>query len=98
MLDAERARGLAPRVGFRIGAETFLARLMRGRVEIERGPLENVDVVFAGAAPAIAAAVYGGQPLTALERAGMLAVEGDRALAERFVTLFPLPPKVETAG
>ena len=98
MLDAERARGLVARVGFRIGGETFLARLARGRIEIERGPLENVDVVFAGAAPAIAAAVYGGQPLTALERAGMLAVEGDRALAERFVTLFPLPPKVETAG
>lgn len=98
MLDAERARGLVARVGFRIGAETFLARLARGRIEIERGPLENVDVVLAGAAPAIAAAVYGGQPLTALERAGMLAVDGDRALAERFVTLFPLPPKVETAG
>jgi DNA-binding HxlR family transcriptional regulator len=98
MLDAERARGLVARVGFRIGAETFLARLGRGRIEVERGPLENVDVVFAGAAPAIAAAVYGGQPLTALERAGMLAVDGDRALAERFVTLFPLPPKVETAG
>jgi DNA-binding HxlR family transcriptional regulator len=98
MLDAERARGLAAHVGFRIGAETFLARLARGRIEVERGPIENVDVVFAGAAPAIAAAVYGGQPLTALERAGMLAVDGDRALAERFVTLFPLPPKVETAG
>ena len=98
MLDAERARGLAARIGFRIGAETFLARLARGRIDIERGPLERVDVVFAGAAPAIAAAVYGGQPLTALERAGMLAVEGDRALAERFVTLFPLPPKVEMAG
>jgi DNA-binding HxlR family transcriptional regulator len=98
MLDAERARGLVARIGFRIGAETFLARLGRGRIEVERGPLENVDVVFAGAAPAIAAAVYGGQPLTALERAGMLAVDGDRALAERFVTLFPLPPKVETAG
>jgi DNA-binding HxlR family transcriptional regulator len=98
MLDPERARGLVARVGFRIGAETFLARLARGRIEIERGPLESVDVVFAGAAPAIAAAVYGGQPLAALERAGMLAVDGDRALAERFVTLFPLPPKVETAG
>jgi len=98
MLDAERARGLVARIGFRIGAETFLARLARGRIEVERGPLENVDVVLAGAAPAIAAAVYGGQPLTALEGAGLLAVEGDRALAERFVTLFPLPAKVETAG
>jgi DNA-binding HxlR family transcriptional regulator len=98
MLDPQRARGLAARVGFRIGAETFLARLARGRIEVERGPLENVEVVFAGTAPAIAAAVYGGQPLTALEQAGMLAMEGDRGLGELFVTLFPLPSKVETAG
>jgi DNA-binding HxlR family transcriptional regulator len=98
MLDPQRARGLVARIGFRIGAETFLARLARGRIDIERGRLENVDVVFAGAAPAIAAAVYGGQPLAALERAGMLTLEGDRPLAERFVTLFPLPAKAETAG
>src|SRR5919206_304494 len=34
------------------------------------------------------------QRLEGLEAAGALAVEGDRALAARFVTLFPLPPKV----
>jgi hypothetical protein len=34
-------------------------------------------------------------PLAALEAQGLLSVEGDRALAERFVTLFPLPPKVQ---
>ena len=42
----------------------------------------------------LAAAVYGGQPLDALTEADALAVEGDRAVAERFTTLFPLPPKV----
>jgi hypothetical protein len=31
--------------------------------------------------------------LAALESAGALAIEGDRTLAERFVGLFPLPPK-----
>jgi hypothetical protein len=43
----------------------------------------------------IAAPVYGGQPLDALEAAGVLSLEGDRALAERIVALFPLSPKVE---
>jgi ubiquinone biosynthesis protein UbiJ len=42
----------------------------------------------------MAAAVYGGQPLEGLIQAGALAVEGDRAMAARFVTLFVLPPKV----
>jgi ubiquinone biosynthesis protein UbiJ len=55
-------------------------------------------VIFNGTAPAIAAAVYVGQPLRVLAASGALSVEGDRALAERFVTLFPLPPKAEAAG
>jgi len=37
-------------------------------------------------------------PLAALESEGALRVEGDRALAERFVALFPLPPKAVIPG
>jgi DNA-binding HxlR family transcriptional regulator len=95
MLDPVRVRGIDARIGFRIGAETFLARLADGRIVVARDGLDQADLVFAGTAPAIAAAVYGGQPLGALMAGGALSVEGDRALAERFVTLFPLPPKVE---
>jgi DNA-binding HxlR family transcriptional regulator len=95
MLDPHRARGMRARIGFRIGAETYLARLAGGRIEAARGPLEGADVLFTGTASAIAAAVYGGQPLRTLIADGALSVEGDRALAERFVTLFPLPPKIE---
>jgi len=32
--------------------------------------------------------------LEALESDGALSVAGDHGLAERFVTLFPLPPKI----
>ena len=95
MLDPRRTRGLDARIGFRIGDETFLARLAQGRIEVARGDFDEVDLVLDGTAPAVAAAVYGGQPLDALEAQGALAIDGDRALAERFVTLFPLPSKVE---
>jgi DNA-binding HxlR family transcriptional regulator len=95
MLDPLRAKGFNARIGFRIGAETFLACLARGRIAVGRGAVDQADVVFTGAAPAIAAAVYGGQPLSALEAAGVLSLAGDRKLAEDFVRLFPLPPKVE---
>ena len=64
-------------------------------MHVARGETAGADVVFTGSAPAVAAAVYGGVPLDALEAEGALTVEGDRALAERFATLFPLPPKVE---
>jgi hypothetical protein len=42
----------------------------------------------------LAGAIYGGQPLETLEQAGVLRVEGDHALARRFMSLFPLPSKV----
>ena len=95
MFDPARAQGIDARIGFRIGAETFVVRLAESRIEVARDSLEQADVVVTGTAPAIAAAVYGGQPLGALEAAGVLSVEGDHALAARFVSLFPLPPKVE---
>ncbi|HWX48936.1 MAG TPA: winged helix-turn-helix transcriptional regulator [Roseomonas sp.] len=95
MLDPARAAGLRARIGFRLGEETYLARLAAGRIDIAAGPLEEAEAVFTGTARAIAGAIYGGQDLAALEAAGVLRLEGDRALAERFVTLFPLPPKVD---
>jgi DNA-binding HxlR family transcriptional regulator len=94
MIDPARAKGFKARVGLRIGDETFLARVANGAIEVARGELDNADVVFTGPAPVMAAAVYGGQPLEGLIQAGALAVEGDRAIAARFVTLFVLPPKV----
>lgn len=97
MLDRGRAAGMEARIGFRIGGETFVGRLADGGIEIAASPVEGAEVVFAGTASAIAGAVYGGAPLDAMERAGALRIEGCRALAERFVTLFPLPPKVVRA-
>jgi DNA-binding HxlR family transcriptional regulator len=98
MLDPQRAEGMEARIGFRLGEETYLAHLANGRIEIAAGPLDGADLVFAGPPPVIAGAIYGGQPLEALEAAGALRIEGDRALAGRFVTLFPLPPKASRPG
>jgi len=84
-------------VGFRLGREGYVVRLKGGAVDAGRGNPQGADVIFAGAPAAVAAAVYGGVRLDALERDGLLRIEGDRALAERFVTLFPLPPKVQIA-
>jgi DNA-binding HxlR family transcriptional regulator len=93
MLDRERAKGLAMQVGFRFGRETFLATLAEGRIDVTRGETGEAQVIFSGSAPALAAAVYGGQSLDGLAAAGQLTVEGDRAAAERFLGLFVLPEK-----
>ncbi|MEZ5785943.1 MAG: winged helix-turn-helix transcriptional regulator [Xanthobacteraceae bacterium] len=96
MFDPVRARGLEARIGFRLGASTYLVRLKGGKFEVGRGNIDQADAVFIGPAPAIAAAVYGGQSLKTLAAQGQLMVEGDRKLAERFLTLFPLPEKAES--
>jgi DNA-binding HxlR family transcriptional regulator len=93
MLDPSRAQGLKARVGFRIGAETFLVRIENDEVEVGRAEIDAADAIISGAAPIIAAAVYGGVPLDQLEAQGVLEIFGERAVAERFVTLFVLPPK-----
>lgn len=93
MFNAERAKGMEARIGFRIGEETFLARLTDGRITIDRGLLDGADAIFTGTPPVLAGAIYGGRELEMLEQAGALRIEGDRALAQRFVSLFPLPPK-----
>ena len=49
---------------------------------------------ISGNTEAPGAAVYGGVSLAALETDGLLASEGDRALAERFTTVFSLPAKL----
>src|SRR5215207_5112712 len=93
MFNTERAKGMDARIGFRIGEETFLAHLSDGRIEIGRAILDEAEVILTGLPPVLAGAIYGGQALEALERTGALRVEGNRDLAQRFVSLFPLPPK-----
>lgn len=91
MLDARLAKGKRGRFGFRFGADHYVATLARGQLGVVRGPLAGCVVIFAGAPTAIAAVVYGGAPLETI------AVEGDEMLARQFVTLFPLPLKVDAS-
>jgi DNA-binding HxlR family transcriptional regulator len=93
MLDPVRSGGLDAKIGLILGDETFVGHLAGGEIEIARGDPGGSDVIFEGEPRVIAGAIYGGQPLDALEAAGVLRISGDRRLAERFVTLFPLPPK-----
>ena len=88
MISEKRAKGVDARIGFRFGADDYVARIKKGGLKVARGPLDGCDVVLSGPPAVLAAIVYGGQPLD------LLGVTGDRALAAKFVTLFPLPAKV----
>ena len=92
MISAERATGFEGRIGFRFGEESYLARVADGRIEVARDDLADADAVITAEPTALAAVVYGGAPLD------MIAIEGDRPLAERFLGLFVLPPKASAAN
>jgi len=95
MANPERAAGLDGRIGFRIGEDRFCLRIIEGRLEPARGEGGKPDLVFTGSTAAIGAAAFAGVPLESLEADGQLGIEGSRVLAQRFLNLFPLPPKVE---
>jgi DNA-binding HxlR family transcriptional regulator len=95
MFAPERAKGIKGTLGFRFGHEEFMARLSGGQFDIRRGEIVDADVVVEGGQGEWAGVLYGGVPLKAMEKAGKLKVSGNRALLERILNLFPLPPKAE---
>ncbi|HEY1144023.1 MAG TPA: winged helix-turn-helix transcriptional regulator [Sphingomicrobium sp.] len=90
MFDPDRAGDLKGRVGFRLGKDSFVARIRKGRIKVDRGEPAETDVIFSGTAGQLAGVLYGGAPLDTI------GIEGDQALARRYVTLFPLPDKVDS--
>jgi DNA-binding HxlR family transcriptional regulator len=88
MIDPDRAKEMKARIGFRMGDVDYVGNLADGRLEIERGDTAGSDVIFSAQPAALVGVVYGGAPLETI------GVEGDHSLARRFITLFPLPPKV----
>ncbi|MGE5566358.1 MAG: winged helix-turn-helix transcriptional regulator [Parcubacteria group bacterium] len=96
MFDPARAGDLDARVGFRTPHDSFVVRISGGKLKGSRS-LDKADVTFTGDASAVAAVVYGGAPLETMTGSGALTIEGDRALAERFITLFPMPEKASSS-
>jgi DNA-binding HxlR family transcriptional regulator len=91
MIDERLAKDIDARFGFVFGHDRYVARVRKKRIEVACAGIDDLDrcdVVFTGAPAMLAAIVYGGQPLELVE------VRGDRALARRFVGMFPLPAKV----
>lgn len=93
MIDPAGSRGLTMRIAFHLGEEAFFLTLDDGAVAIGRGAVERPDLVFTGDPSGVAAAVYAGVSYDDLAQGGLLRMEGDRALAEHFATLFPIPAK-----
>jgi DNA-binding HxlR family transcriptional regulator len=94
MVDKVRAKECEATIGFDVAGERYLAALKDGQLPIRRADIEGAKVTFrAPVAPLLAAVFYGKVPPQELAEQGV-SIEGDRALADRFIDLFHLPPKV----
>lgn len=88
MFDPALAGDFTAKAGFRFGETTYTADIRDGRIEVKRGALDHCDFTVTAVPEEVAGLLYGGTPIDGIS------IEGDLALAKRFVTLFPLPPKV----
>jgi len=88
LLSSALTDGLSARIGFRFGEANYVTTLHDGRLDVQRGEVADCDVEFVGTSSEVAAVIHGGAPFATIR------VEGDLEFAKRFVTLFPLPPKV----
>lgn len=95
LLMRERAGTWRARVAFRLGADPYVATLADEALAVVRGMADDADATLSGRPPAFLPVVFGGRPLGDALDEGVIALGGNRAIAERFVTLFQLPPKVE---
>ena len=91
LIDPIKARTLSATVAFRLPTDGFVATLADGELAIARGVEEPADVTFTGDTMALRRSLYGKE---GFDRAGLLAVDGDGAVAQRFADLFALPAKL----
>ena len=97
MIDRSRSGAVNRTIGFQLGDEGFVARVDVEGITIRRGDPTAADSLFISDPVTMASIIYGGRPIEDAQTAGMLALKGDIELAKRFVTLFPLPPKIGSA-
>jgi len=98
MFAADRAGAFAARLGFVLGPhDMFRVTVAEGALAIVRADPGDTDVVLTSDPMSVASIVYGGRPIASAEADGALTLTGDRAVAERFTTLFPLPSKLAGA-
>jgi DNA-binding HxlR family transcriptional regulator/putative sterol carrier protein len=94
MIDRSRSGKKPMTAGFKLGNESFVARIGSDGISVQRAEAKDTDFIIEAKPTALAAVVYGGLSLADAEAQGMVKFSGDRKLAQHFTTLFPLPDKI----
>jgi DNA-binding HxlR family transcriptional regulator len=97
LLVPEHAAEVTATLALRLDGEDYGARFTDGALHVWRGAPETFDAILEGSPGIFLPVLFGGRPLADAEAAGDLRARGNRAVAERFLGLFALPPKVAIA-
>lgn len=97
MFHPPLAGGLDATLALHLGRETFGVHIEHGRITVTPGAARDPQAVLTAGVATLGGLIFGGLPLAAAEADGRAEVQGDRALAERFLQLFPLPQPVAAA-
>jgi DNA-binding HxlR family transcriptional regulator len=89
--DAAASEGMRARIELRLGAERFRVRVTRRQLHVSRGPCDGYDAAITTDVVCLRRVTFGQRDFERALRAGDLQIEGDEALAARFLTLFPRP-------
>jgi len=91
VFDPSAAEGLRASYELRLGEHHFHAQVAGGRLDIARESADRPDATIETDPGTLARVLWHGAPARAL------AIEGDRAAAKRFLTLFPPPTPAAVA-
>jgi DNA-binding HxlR family transcriptional regulator len=91
LFDPALAAGLEARYELRLRGDSYRLRVADAGIELGRGSGDAPDAVIATDPATLGAVLWHGRRLTEAERAGDLSISGNRALAKRLLSLFPLP-------
>ena len=88
MYDRAKVKGMKATINFRFGPDSYVAHIRDEEIDIARGEAADAGLTISADPPAnLAAVMYGKAPYDLIQWSG------DKALLDRFVGLFELPPK-----
>lgn len=75
----------------RLGEDRFRIEVAEEEIRVARGDADQPDATIDTDPDTLGSVLWGGQSRAAAQRAGGMAIEGDKEAAQWFVRLFPIP-------
>ncbi len=89
--DPRALHGLHAIYELQLGEDRFRIEVANDEIAIARGGPDQPDATIATDPNTLTALLWGDQSLSAAQRSGRIAIDGDKKAVDRFLRLFPIP-------